>query len=313
VLEEGVEMSYQTGTATGPTDLLDKIRSFLLSDGWTVNNYSSIGAGYRLHVQKTFESGNTCFFNFRSAVGETGSTLIAENNIGDTNGTVTGGILINGSTGYDIGELWHKQPGYSLDPQNSNKSYAGCMNPMSLSAIPAYYIFSTGYAVHVVVEATSGKFQFMSFGLLEKLYFTVKVDSAPSGGVYLDVDSIADWRVNGTGSYIEIAWPCVAGQATANADYTKGGMGSFFWSKSPNFYNNIAALCPIFTFGKRSDGNYSILGWPAGVRFMNVTNYSAGQELTYGDETWKVFPANDVHASEAVRNDNCGFAFLKEV
>lgn len=338
-------MGYSTGTSTGPNDLLDKLRVFLEAEGWTTNLYTAVGAGYRLHIQKTASDGTVMYFNFRSAIAETGTTLITPDNNGSTNGTVTAGILVNGSTGYDIGSLWHSQPGFPINPYD-NKGYAGCMNPMSTSAIPAYYFFTVDDTVNVAVECTSGKFQFMSFGLLEKqgiytggqffcasfcsdnpyyiyyidstfgpFYFTIQTSSnvSVSGGVFLDIDSVADWRVNGV-SYNEIVFPCVAGQTSTVSGYSKSGMASFFYSKSPNFYNNITAMCPIYTFVKRSDNNFSLLGWPSGVRFLNVLNYSAGQEIVYGTETWKIFPANDVTGTAyTVLNPNCGFAFKKVV
>jgi len=136
-------MAYYSGTATGPTDLLDKIRTALVAEGWSENDYSADGTGYRLHVQKVAQSGGpTMYFNLRSAVAETGTTL-TEDNDGGSDGTVTG-ILINGSTGYDAGEDWHKQPGYGTNPNDSDRSYAMVMSPMSVSAIPAYYIFFLG-------------------------------------------------------------------------------------------------------------------------------------------------------------------------
>ena len=333
-------MSYQSGTSTGPNDLLDKIRTFLLADGWAVNLWADIGAGKRLHVQKTASDSTVMYFNFRSAIAETGNTLITEDNTGGANGTVTG-IIINGSTGYDVGQVWHKQPGYPQNIDSSNYSFGCVMSPMSITAIPAYYIFSVGDAVHIVVEVTGGKFQFMSFGLLYKQgtftggqffsgswnsyapygdwslswygprYFTFNVGSSYgtlSGGVYLDVDSVADWRCADAGATREIIFPCVAGQS-ANKEYSQTGLCSMFWSKAPNAYNAMSAMVPIYTLAKRSDNNYSLLGWPEGVRFLNVTNYSPGQEITYGAETWKVFHADSGNFTPL--NMYCGFAFLK--
>lgn len=330
-------MGYQSGTSTGPNDLLDKLRTFLIGEGWTVNDYSADGTGYRLHVQKVAQSGGpTMYFNFRSAIAETGTTL-TEDNDGGTAGTVTG-ILINGSTGYDGGETWDNQPGYPYNVNDSNRSYAMVMSPMSISAIPAYYFFAIGDSIHVVVEIISGKFQFMSFGCLEKqgvytggMYFTASIGSSqpytdymtnwyvpkyfscyPSGSiagaVYLDVDATASWRRAMNND--EVVFPCVVGQQ-ANESYSKCGIASMFWSKGPNFYNNIAAMCPLYTFAARSDGNQSLLGWPDGVRFLNCTNYSAGQEITYGTETWKIFHADSLDQDPL--NMYCGFAFLKEL
>ena len=73
----------------------------------------------------------------------------------------------------------------------------------------------------------------------------------------------------------------------------------------------MAAMCPIYTFLKRSDNNFSLIGWPEGVRFLNVTNYSAAQELTFGAETWMVFHADSLVGTP--KKMYTGFAFLKVV
>ena len=332
-------MAYYSGTATGPTDLLDKIRTALVAEGWTENDYSADETGYRLHVQKVAQSGGpTMYFNFRSAINEYNTDITEDNDSRENYGKITG-ICINGSTGYDAGESWDKQPGYSTNSEDNDYSWACVMSPMSVSAIPAYYIFFVGDSVHIVVEITSGKFQFMSFGCLEKqgaytggMYFTASMDSDqpyigyygpsnyyhpmyfsaytygnPAGAVYVDADSVASWRI-ATTNY-EIAFPCVVGQ-TDNSSYSKTGICSMFWSKAPNFYNNLTAMAPLYIFVLRDDDNYSLLGWPEGVRFLNCTNYSAGQELTYGTDTWKIFHADSLE--DDPDNMYCGFAFKKE-
>jgi hypothetical protein len=338
-------MGYYAGTSTGPNDLLDKLRIALLAEGWSVDDYSSVGAGYRLHVHKTL-GGEVCYFNFRSAIAETGTTLITEDNAGGAEGTVTG-IIVNGSTGYDGGQLWHKQPGFSANSGQSDKSFGCCMSPMSISAIPAYYFFFNGDSVHIAVEITAGKFQFMSFGMLVKQgtftggrYFTASLpsykpqadymgstgyqnatpcyftptgsDYAPHGAVYVNVDSLTSWRNADYYSGLpKIAFPCVAGQKMEYSYATKTGMCSYFYDMSPDAYNAMAAMCPIYINLKRSDNNYSLIGWPEGVRFLNVTNYDSAEEITYGAETWKVFNANSMDYIPL--NMYCGFAFLKDV
>jgi hypothetical protein len=333
-------MGYYSGTSTGPNDLIDKLRVALLAEGWTVNLYAAIGAGYRLHVQKAASDATVMYFNFRSAIAETGTTLIAEDNYGGAEGTVTG-LLVNGSTGYDVGALWHKQTGFAPNIELSNKSFACCMTQMSISAIPAYYFFFVGDSVHIVVEVTAGKFQFMSFGMIDKQgtitggqYFTASFGSYrpyyeyasgyygpfyfthynignTSGAVYLTADGTTSWRnANHVDHPAEIQFPCVAGQ-TANETYGQGGFASFFWSKAPNAYNAMAAMCPIYLFLYRSDANYSLIGWPDGVRFLNVTNYTPGEEISYGDETWVIFHADSLAVTP--KNMYCGFAFLKVV
>lgn len=347
-------MSYQTGTSTGPNDLIDKIRVFLLAEGWTVNLFTTVGAGYRLHVQKTAGDGTVMYFNFRSAIAEYGSTITGDNSsydqpsYGGIEGRITG-ILINGSTGYDIGLSWDMQPNYPLsddDATPATNSCASCMTAMSTSAIPAYYFFTVDDTVNIVVEVTSGEFQFMSFGLLVKQgvytggqffsasyssnqptierlytyysyiphYFSAMLQGSFNGAVYVDADSVASFRIAGRTTYPEIKFPCVVSGKYSSGYNSQSGFASHFWAKSPNYYNNIAAICPIYTTLKRSDGKYSLLGWPSGVRFLNTLNYSAGQEVTYGSETWKIFPENSIPNYETnVQNRNCGFAFKKVV
>jgi hypothetical protein len=337
-------MGFYSGTSTGPNDLIDKLRVACIAESFTIDDFSAVGAGYRLHVHKTL-GGEVSYFNFRSAIAETGTTLITEDNGAGVNGTVTG-LIMNGSTGYDAGALWHKQTGYPQNINLSNKSFGVVMSPMSTSAIPAYYFFFNGDSVHIVVEITAGKFQFMSFGMLVKQgaytggqyftgslsswypyydynnesgsvprYFTVNYDTSryrQHGAVYINADSVTSWRCAGS-SYsstesAQISFPCIDGRGGTSA---KTGLASIFYWKSPSAYNAMAAMCPIYTVLRRSDGNYSLIGYPEGVRFLNVTNYDPAEEINYGDETWMVFHADSL--SSTPLNMYCGFAFLKSV
>jgi len=334
-------MSYQTGTSTGPDDLLDKLRLFLIADGWSVNSYTSDGTGDRLHVQKSPGTGlTTMYFNFRSATDEYGAT-ITEDNTNGVNGAVTG-IIVNGSTGYNGGNDWDKQPGYALNIAQGGDSFGMCISPVSVTAIPSYHFFSENNTVNIVVEITSGIFQFMSFGMLDKegvytggMFFTASYQTLDPyyeytnssawyvphylsglvagdvhGAVYVDADSTADWRVAEASSSPEIMFPAVASQR-ANAVFSQAQIASHFWEKSPNFYNNIPAFCPAYVFLERSDSNYTLLGEPAGVRVLNVLNYDPADVITYGGDEWLVFPADSVADVADVLNVNTGFAFKK--
>ena len=335
-------VGFYSGTSTGPNDLIDKLRLAAIAESFTIDDFSAVGAGYRLHMHKTL-GGEVCYFNLRSAIAEYGTTLIAEDNVNSTPAGLVTGLIVNGSTGYDAGELWHKQPGY---PQNSSsKSYGCVMSPMSISAIPSYYFFFVGDSVHVVVEVVAGKFQMMSFGMMNKdgagaytggQYFTATLNTirpntqyynnesgygrtAPcyfisaiedsNGAVYVDADSVASWRQS-LSEAGNILFPCPSGQQNLSNPWTHGGITSMFWDKAPNAYNAMSAMCPIYTFLRRSDNNFSLIGWPEGVRFLNVTNYTPAQEITYGAETWMVFHSNGV--DKDLYHMYCGFAFLKD-
>lgn len=417
-------MAYETGASTGPDDLLDKLRLFLIAQGWTVNqwaddtfNYQTPtginGAGKKLHVQKTAADGTVMYFNFRSAIrGAVCSDFNQNSTISNPSryyGELTG-IAMNGSTGYGANiaknitsianwggspnlvfiyctnqfqngdsvtiagttdyngtytianasisgftiqhawtssqtgtatgpnRAWCEQPGAHI---GSNGSWAMFIAELSTTAIPAYYFFADGDTVHVVVEYESGKYQFLSFGCLEKQgvytggqffagsyrsydvtynFYRKGSYSRPMffacggnnngyyhGGVYLDVDSSAAWRCADYNNNAVFPGAFTAG--TTDNYALRAGFNFFFSKRSPNAYNAMAAMVPVYIHGKRSNGNYSLLGWPKSIRMLNVGNYSGGQELTYGSETWKVFPA-DVLGTDLA---GVGFAFKKVV
>jgi hypothetical protein len=173
-------MSYQTGTSTGPKDLLDKLRLFLIADGWTVNKWDDDdttyetwtgldGDGKRLHVQKEASSGGPImYFNFRAVIrGVVFSDYYsAPTKVGGKYYPEITGIGLYGSTGYDGGEAWDNQPGHPAT--TSGGCWGCCITELSTTAIPAYYFFSSGNTVVVCVERASGKYMWLAFGLLEK-------------------------------------------------------------------------------------------------------------------------------------------------
>lgn len=312
-------MAYQTGTSTGPSDLLDKLRVFLEANGWTTNDFSVDGTGYRLHIQKTPAGEDTMYFNLRSAVNE---LIFGDSSYPSSDGHVTG-IGINGSTGYSGASTWDKQANYPVNQSYPTKSTGAVLGVMSTSAIPAYYFFTVDNTVNVVVEMTSGKVQSMSFGMLEKqgsygygMFFSAPFCSSycltkyntgdsyggsisfayyPDGNsntfVYYTDDSTSSWKHNYNSTNGDLRCPCPSPQIYSDK-YSFNGLLAAFHEKSPNYYNNIATMSPIYLLGKRSDDNFSLLGWPSGIRYLNTLNYSMGQEIMYGTETWKIFHMN---------------------
>lgn len=182
-------MSYETGIATDPDDLLDKLRIFLLAEGWTVNgwtadNYTNYtepgmlaGNGYRLHVQKAAADGTQMYFNFRSCIRNTPLAYclgdFTPNADGRYDGEVTG-ISINGSTGYSGAGRWSEEPGAC---QENNQYISAVATRLPTSGIPAYYFFTIDETVVVVIEIASNEFQWLVFGQLVK-------SSAYTGGQF---------------------------------------------------------------------------------------------------------------------------------
>ena len=174
-------MAYQTGTSTGPADLLDKLRSFLIANGWAVNLWADDNTTYaswagidgtdkRLHVQKTATDSTVMYFNLRSIIrgfpfGDSYNNT--PQYAGKYKHEVTG-LCLNGSTGYDGGMAWDLQPGSTRRTDNG-LSNGVCITELSVTAIPAYHFFQDGDTVIVCIEYQSGKYQWLIFGCLEKI------------------------------------------------------------------------------------------------------------------------------------------------
>jgi hypothetical protein len=352
-------MAYSTGTSTGPDDLLDKLRLFLIGTGWSVNKWDDdnttyvawsglIGTGKRLHVQRTATDGTVMYFNLRSV-----NRGVIFGNYYNSTLKVSGkyyseitGIGINGSTGYGGALAWDLQTG---GPTNgSGASVGACITEISVSTIPAYYFFETGDTVVVVVEYETNKFQFITFGCLEKsgtytggqFYFAsqcsyyatyrmladldyserlvflanLSLSQYGAGAVYHNADSVAGWRFlgaagNSTSGYAGfIQGPAIGPYQSPTGAYSIC-LGAYAYTRSPNELNALAVLGQALLMTKRADGKFSFIGYPTGIRLCNVEFYAPAEELTIGSDIWKVFPA---HTKEAeCTNPHFGFAFHK--
>jgi hypothetical protein len=200
-------MAYENSTASSSADLLDKLRVFLIADGWTVNDWRDELAQYYgslvpsvskvLHVMKNIgESGDNqdCYFNFRSCdyiIPFQGSS--SGSPVGPVptrlQGSCKYGIAINGSTGYDNssgGSIWDQQPGNAKDA--AGNAMGACMvelgggGGLGGGGTFTYYFFSTPSNVSVVARQEPGQWAHMSFGrMINKNPYT--------GGMYFSASS----------------------------------------------------------------------------------------------------------------------------
>jgi hypothetical protein len=151
-------MSYQTGMASGPTDLLQKLVTFLAANGWTSDLSAGDGAGWRAHLHLGSQ-----YVHMRSFVSEGVPTVFAH-----LNGATKSGIALYGSSSVDTGVAWNAQPGTPPleNGSGSNVLGAGMQLNNGGAAIQNYYFFCDGSGdnVTVVVEKTVGVFVHMGFG-----------------------------------------------------------------------------------------------------------------------------------------------------
>ena len=251
-------MAYQTGTSTGPDDLLDKLRIWLLAAGWTVNLWDDdnstyrtwtglVGTGKRLHVQKTAGDSTVMYFNLRSVNRGVvfGDHYGTSNQYGGKYYSEITGLALNGSTGYNVANTWDKQPGYM---QSTGGSWGVAITELSLSAIPAYYFFQDGDTVIVCVEYQSGKFQWLAFGLLEK-------QGAITGGQFLS------GSLNGYNPSYQLLYAS-SGQTKFFCRNRSGS--SFDYGNGAVYFNadSVAAWRANGALGSKDEGYYYYLHFP---------------------------------------------------
>lgn len=174
-------MIYQSGTYTDMHDLLGTVKTFLQTNGWTINKWELDEQGYRswegldytgamrLHIQKTASDSTVMYFNFKSVK----RGVIFEDykdytsSINERYYSEIRGIGINGSTGYSAGNSWDKQPGYPVS-KGTSKSIGACITEVPVSGTNNYYIFHYTDSCVIVTQIGANRFMYLAFGLLEK-------------------------------------------------------------------------------------------------------------------------------------------------
>jgi hypothetical protein len=328
-------MAYETGTATDQHNLLDKIRTFCVTQGWTQNGWADDGTGKRLHLSK-----NGLYFNFRSAVNE---RVFSAYYFYSSYAYVTG-IALCGSTGYDGGEDWDNQPGGPVS-NYSSYTWGVCIKDVS-GAIPAYHLFTLGAnSVCLVVEYQSGKYQYLVWGELDKsdagtytggqfvvgsrsaatasygsepdplgvFGYPADIGDCPQLAVWMDVDSITEYWWPG-GSYVT-RYAATTRMVRINGlsgrvDPTNGGqkgLASPLIRATPNAFNGLTSLHVLEVIAEREADKWSYIGRIPNMRMLNMTNYSPGDEITLGSDTWMVFPQH----GKADTYPEVGLAVLK--
>lgn len=150
-------MAYQNGTATSPTDLLQKLATFLVANGWTQDASASDASGWRFHAHK-----GTTYINIRSVVNENSTAA----NFADkyTTGAFSAWLLYAGD-GYSGAADWRSQSG---GPRNvtTPANTVGVAMLLPQGAVSGYHFFTdaTNDNVVVVVEKSASIFVHCGWG-----------------------------------------------------------------------------------------------------------------------------------------------------
>lgn len=299
-------MTYETGTATSPDDLLSKFRTFVLANGYTENSLAVQGSGRRFHFHK-----GSNYVNMRSYMGETLS-----NANGDLNNLSTAGVYgigINCSDSYNGANVWGRQPGA---PINGSIGYGGYC-PMLSSTIPAYHFFSYADSddIIAVIEYSSTLYQYFAFGAMvtytagiagDGRWFSASSDNAtPEGGApfYTSHSAASAVRLN----FLSVdAWFGIAGSTSTYPSRGQQFFDANAEAATANPYSFKTKLLPFTVYVAASSVYYPV-GELKHMRRLSIANYAAAEEFSLGGDTWKVFPTLQKGGSSG----QSGFAIRK--
>jgi hypothetical protein len=337
-------MTYATGSASDPADLLDKVRAFLLSEGWTIDDFRdrTDHSGWKwLIVSKS---------GFRFQLWEERTSL---------NGTASlppwniGQMIVAGS--YNSGANFNAQPGYM---DTTHISYVnGIQGPFT-----AHHFFSgtgaSGPYFYCALEVTAGEFRHFGIGCLDKMgsytggeFVTSsawslggssgQTQDPTSGYNQVPFDEVGSSNNGFMGSYGGTFVRCQDAFGTSLLDYSSSALGIFkmdrgiatsgargrarggtisnqnsqsqlIYDAGPISPTGVSPVWRIQVAVDRGSGFGSFIGEPPAFRHVAMDYLNAGDELTFGTDVWKVFPCiRKVATGSNGASGRAGVAYLK--
>lgn len=278
-------MAFQTGTSTGPADLISKLATFAAANGWTIGAATS-GSVF-------INSSRGLYFGV-----STGASTVS----------------LKGATGHNASLAWDLQPGYPTEA-NSLTTVNDCAGPLKL-----YYFFGTEQYLHVVVETVTNKFKHFAIGQLEKnstytggayvdgsshnmtgdagtnfpdapshRYLFDAVGTGATGGsgrIRVDIDGKTNnWMNYGSSGAFATESNMIKGVTRSQNSFLAA-----FHAAGPNDFNQRTVLTPILVAAARGSSLFSLIGAPKDLRLVNMRNLNPGQIMTIGSDEWYVFP-----------------------
>lgn len=316
-------MVYENGTATDRYNLVDKIRIFLLANGWSINGWSGVTGG-GLHIQKGAGNYYNIYFSSQS-----------------TNEDERLWLQLGLSTGY-LAPVGSSQPGETFLTSTDR-----CSVNFGLSLYQEYYFFldTTADTFYCVVEETLGIYRHFGFGS----YNTIGQSAVTGGGCFVWGSYTSYLTASAASS--RNSWPAYAWNATTNppkftgcASFERGsgrevlfngnygsmgdryvsdnpvkesgtgnawgtaGMQILPWWMSVNQYNNRMAVLPMNIWVTRPSSLYSLAGQYPSVRLVNLKNV-APEQIIDGD--WMCFPVFRKGTTGDYATGNVGLAYKK--
>ncbi|MGE4551798.1 MAG: hypothetical protein AB7D57_01730 [Desulfovibrionaceae bacterium] len=334
-------MGVATFTPTSPVEIVSSLAQFLEDEGWTVDlnaeslfSYSTSyvpTAGRRLHVHK--DELHAELFGF---VGN--SKLRSYYPISYRSNAV--GLAV--ATGLDAGANWDKQPGACL--ATNGNGLGPILNNVADGGALHVYAWEDTPAVALVLEISAGVFQWLVWGRITPFgvlaggefmtgsYNDYGLDVGPfvqgydvSSGTYQACFLRSDlggaypfaWFLpTAYGAERRSRWPLgnalqyppyanTTGQAYAHQMTLNGLLGGL-----PSSFLGLSPLLPLPVLAETGTGTdlWMPMGTIPNIRYVDMTNLLAGEEIVLGTDTWVCWPL-----ASRTESDPRGLAVLVEV
>jgi len=299
-------MPYQTGTSTGPADLLAKLVTFATANGWAAGSPSS------------------------------GAVLSKNGIVCGLNATATD-IQLRGALGAGPG-AWSAQV-------NSVGTTATCnMNAGPFPAYHFYSVAESGRELlAAVVEISAGvyrhfiltqliklgtwtggtyiaatnfdlsTFQYPSLDTGNHCYIADANNNSAHAHVHCDADGrVNSWSLQRTASDTGTLAQCTGSLRS----------GGILWPQFRAGYSRSSLrtlLIPMWIYQNRSADLRSKLGQIPGMRHINIGRYAVGQQDNFGGDNYQVWPANargpthtdSANGSGVANSGWYGYAYLR--
>lgn len=305
--------NYTTGTATSPIDLLQKIVTWLVAQGWTSDSSVSDGTGWRAHLHK-----GTRYVNFRAVMNEVGIW-------GGGQYAVGYGLCMYTGSGYSGASDWNSQAG---GPIGNGQTYTvGVGMPLSAGPFVTHHFFDDGSDnIMIVCEKTSGVFVHLGWGTMAMIggtgapYFFGSTSGYYSLGAGITASAYCPMAVgdgvNGACGFIKLDVDTFTGKWVNIFTYaTYAFLGGTGWQAQTSInggqstttefprYDNLKnfatpalnsqpVLLPLHVFVDRAAGGKSMLGTLPSMFASNATNYGFSNLAVYqiGATNYMIFP-----------------------
>lgn len=143
--------AYTTGSASSPTDLLDQLAAWLVTQGWTQDSLATDGSGKRGHLHK-----GAVYVNLRAAVNETVWPNLS--------GSANYGLHLYLGTGYSGASGWAAQAGGPIK-SGASDTVGACMRLLN-GGVTAFHFFDDGSdRITIAVERPGALFTHIGFGV----------------------------------------------------------------------------------------------------------------------------------------------------